>query len=286
MTPPHMIARAVTGDTAPLERAQEFLARFDAALRRGIPERALLVVLHNQAERGEAWSRVKGWLTGGGLYVLSGPLGTGKTVAAVYWAGCRSAAWVPASKAWEAERQPALLAAPAMVIDEIGGPGSVGDLQTQRIASLLIERHSCGRASLLTTNFDRAAIGRLFDGDAARSRVLDRLDEDGEFAVIRERMRRPGTAPSWTRVEDAHKLVRAWAVVEQIAAGQYDGDDARSRIDTLRALIGFDDDALAKALAQQEKLAEMLSGAAQRYASELRPVHDFLLDVEREEQGA
>lgn len=55
------IARALTGDSKPLEDAQEYLTRFDAAIRRGVPERALLTVLHAGADKGEAWQSVGTW---------------------------------------------------------------------------------------------------------------------------------------------------------------------------------------------------------------------------------
>jgi hypothetical protein len=261
------IARAVIGDTAPFEEAQEFLQRFESALRRGIPERALLTVLHGEATKGEAWDAALRWLAGRGLYVLSGPLGTGKTVAAVRWSATTKATWVLASDAWVAERQLELETAPALVIDEIGGPGSVGELQTQRIGALTHKRHGLRRPTLWTTNFSRADIGQLFDGSAERSRLLDRIDEDGAFVVVRQRMRAKNTQPSTKRVDEARALVQLWGQVESIARGNSDDEGA---VAELQRLLGIDEARLATALEQQRKISEMMTTTAARFAAMAR----------------
>lgn len=270
MTELHRIARAVVGDPKPLEDALAFLDRYDAALRRGIPQRALLVVLHAQAEKGRAWQLVGQWLSGAGLYILSGPTGTGKTVAAARWAATRGATWVQANAAWEASRQDELREVPALVVDELGGPGSVGELQSQRIAALLCDRHAMRRPTLATSNLDRDSIARLLDGDAARSRVFDRVLEEGAYEVVRDRLREQGAAVPWERVERANRLVAAWRKVDVIARGEFYGKDteAKEQLDKLRALIGFDDEALAKALQQQVDLAAAIEAAAQRFAGD------------------
>jgi hypothetical protein len=281
----HQIARAILGDTAPLERAREFLDRYHLALRRGIPERALLVVLHGAVERGEAWSAVTPWLTGGGLYVLSGPRGTGKTVAAVRWAASTSAHWVAASVAWEADRQDELRSARALVIDEVGGHGSTSDVAVQRLGALLSGRHADRLATMLTMNLDRVAFGNLIDGDHRRSRILDRLDEEGGWQTITQRMRPKDSPPSWKRIEEATALERLWARVERVASGHElpdveafevkDGPDypggaqeraALSACDELRRVIGFSDEDLAAALVQQAKVHDMMAA----YAKQLR----------------
>jgi hypothetical protein len=246
----HQIARAILGDTAPLERAREFLDRYHLALRRGIPERALLVVLHGAVERGEAWSAVTPWLTGGGLYVLS-----------------------------------ELRSARALVIDEVGGHGSTSDVAVQRLGALLSGRHADRLATMLTMNLDRVAFGNLIDGDHRRSRILDRLDEEGGWQTITQRMRPKDSPPSWKRIEEATALERLWARVERVASGHElpdveafevkDGPDypggaqeraALSACDELRRVIGFSDEDLAAALVQQAKVHDMMAA----YAKQLR----------------
>ena len=262
------VARITIGDTAPLEAAQEFLGRFDLAIRRGVPERALLTVLHGEAIKGEAWVAACRWLAGRGLYVLSGPLGTGKTVAAVRWAASTGATWALACKAWESERQADLVAAPALVIDEVGGPGSVGELQSQRLGALLHERHGLRRATLLTSNFSRADLGQLFDGSSTRSRILDRIDEDGEIVVGKQRMRTTNATPSTKRVDEARALIQLWARVESVARGH--NDDDILAVDELQRLIDFDETKFAAALEQQRRVAELMQKTAERFAAMAR----------------
>lgn len=263
------IARAVIGDTAPLERALAFLDRFDAAKRAGIPERALLVMLHAKEPHGVAWQTVGQWLTGGGLYVMSGPVGTGKTVAAARWAAARSAQWIQAGRAseswddWQRTHDRAI-AAPALVVDELGGPGSVSDLAAQRLSSLLCDRHGLRLPSLGTSNLSRPALAKLLDGDASRSRTFDRVDEDGGYAEVTERLRETNTPVPWERVEQANRLVLAWRRVERVANGD-GGDDAREQVEKLRRALKFSDADLAAALAQQERLRDAIDSAMKRY---------------------
>lgn len=273
MTELHRIARAVVGDSKPLEDARAFLDYFDGAIRRGIPERALLFVLHDRDKKLQARQFVGRYLTGGGLYVMSGSLGSGKTVAAVRWALVRNATWVQANKAWEASLQDDLRTVPSLVIDELGGPGSVGELQSQRIAALLIDRHALRRATLCTSNLGRDALARLLDGDAERSRVFDRVLEEGAYEEITDRLREHGAAVPWEKVEAANRLVAAWRKVDVIARGEFYGEekDALAQIAKLRALIKFDDEALAAALEQQVKLAAAIEAAVSRYAGDGAP---------------
>ena len=254
----HHRARAVIGDTAPLEKAQQYLQRFDDCRRRGIPERPLLVCLHG-TETSQAIAAVKQWLTGGGLYVLAGPRGTGKSVASAWWAARRNATYVAAAAAGDFKAQDDLLAASALVIDDLGAQGSTGDVVIQRVAALLLQRHAEGRPTLITTNLSREDLGDLLDGDHRRSRLLDRADEDGGIMVITERLRGKDTPPSWKRIEEANHLVGLWRKVEQVAVGQREdaGETAK-----LQALLGLTEDDIEKALAMQTRIVESLDKIA------------------------
>lgn len=251
----HLRARAVVADTAPLERAQQYLDRFDDCRKRGIPERPLLVSLHG-AEQCQAIVAVKRWLTGSGLYVLAGPRGTGKSVASAWWAARRSATFVAAAAAGDFKVQDELLEAHALVIDDLGAQGSTGDVVVQRIAALLLQRHACGRPTLVTTNLTRQDLGDLLDGDHRKSRILDRADEDGEIAIITERLRGKDTPPSWERIEKATALVRLWAKVERIAAGHIEDDGETAK---LQAMLGMTDADVDAALAMQRRIADALA---------------------------
>jgi hypothetical protein len=254
----HHRARAVIGDTAPLEKAQQYLQRFDDCRRRGIPERPLLVCLHG-TETSQAIAAVKQWLTGGGLYVLAGPGGGGKSVAAAWWAARRNATWVPASQAGDFKIQDQLATASALVIDDLGAQGSTGDVVVQRIAATLLDRHANGLASLITSNLSRKDLGDLLDGDHRRSRLLDRTDEDGGLVVITERLRGKDTPPSWKRIEEANALVGLWRKVEQVAVGQREdaGETAK-----LQALLGLTEVGIENALAMQTRIVESLDKIA------------------------
>lgn len=257
-------ARAVVGDTAPLEKARKFLDRYDDCRRRGIPERPLLVTLHG-TEQCAAVDAVKRWLTGRGLYVLAGPRGTGKTVAAAWWAARRSATWVAAASAGDHRAQDELAAASALVIDDLGAQGSTGDVVIQRIAALLMARHADGRPTLVTTNLSREHLGDLLDGDHRRSRILDRADEDGQIVVITERLRKADTPVSWAKLEAANGLVGLWAKVDQIAIGNREDT---GEVAKLQRLLGMSDDDIAAALVMQDRVAAAMAEAAAKYREE------------------
>jgi hypothetical protein len=250
----HHRARAVIGDTAPLEKAQQYLQRFDDCRRRGIPERPLLVCLHG-TETSQAIAAVKQWLTGGGLYVLAGPRGTGKSVASAWWAARRNATYVAAAAAGDFKAQDELLAASALVIDDLGAQGSTGDVVIQRIVAILLQRHAEGRPTLITTNLSREDLGDLLDGDHRRSRLLDRADEDGGIFVVTERLRTKDTLPNWEKLEKANALVGLWRKVEQVAVGQREdaGETAK-----LQRMLGLTDTDIEAALAMQKRIVESL----------------------------
>lgn len=266
MTPTQR-ALALTLDDAKLEESRQLVDRFESALRRGVPERPLLAVLHSQADPCEAWKAVGRWRTGRGLYALSGPVGTGKTVAAVRWAAFTRAAWVPACDAVSHTLQERLGQEPALVIDELGGHGSSSSLAVERIGATLSKRHAERKPTLITTNLNREDFGRLFDGDAHSSRILDRLDEDGEWAVCMTRMRRR-MEPKTERLDFARELLALWPRVLDTRDDD-EGVTVRA-MDRLQVVLGIADSEMparvARLLASQARVAELIAGLGRRFS--------------------
>ncbi len=94
----------------------------------------------------------------GTFLVLAGPTGTGKTVAAAWWAWKRRGRFVKASRiarmSWYDEaRVDALLSAPALVVDELGTECDDGKgVWRSRIDELFDARYDAALPTVITTN--------------------------------------------------------------------------------------------------------------------------------------
>jgi hypothetical protein len=238
-TPPQDIATALVAEATEsgrIERERQIAERYARLEKTPIPRRALLVAVSGRVEATEAIKIASDWAGRryAGIVAYSGPVGTGKTVAAA-WYACRSGAeWASApllglashAKAHaEVER---LAAAPALVLDEVGGQGTTSPHAVDRISALLSLRHASMRPTVLTTNLDRPDFSRLYDGvdDPDRSRLLDRIREDGRWFTVAGETRRAAPVELLNgRIDQARLFVGLYEAADVLARG----DDPRGQ---------------------------------------------------------
>lgn len=220
--------------TGRLERERSIVERFDRLSRNtGIDRRPLLVAVSGKVIKTPAVEAVRRWAAQRrrGLFVLSGPLSTGKTVAAADYACRTGAEWVaaatlglmPHGRAWgELER---LRGVDALVLDEVGGQGTTTPHAVDRIASLLSWRFADFRPTVITTNLNRADFAEVYDGvkNPAQSRLLERVREAGQWhTATGPNMRDKPVEDAQLiegRVDLARSFVRLMVRVEAMASG-------------------------------------------------------------------
>ena len=145
----------------------------------GWPERALRIAEYADRDR-PAVCALERWKPDASAIVLSGSKGTGKTVAAAWWAigARRSCRFVEAAEMvrigrFNAERWDQWLNAPALCIDDLGA--EYADAKDSFLADLdhLINRfYSSMRELIITTNCDAPAFAKRY-GQRIASRLIE-----------------------------------------------------------------------------------------------------------------
>lgn len=195
-----------------------------------IPRRALLVTVSGNVERDDAIGWADHWVDEKcpGLLVFSGPVGTGKTVAAAWYASRTKARWLTAAMMGLASPARAhamledLLEVPALVIDDIGAQGTTAPQAVERIATLIAGRHAAMRPTVITTNFDEKDFAERYDGVASsgQSRLFDRVREDGAWVpVVRTSRRTEDLDLSRLKVDTAREAVSLLLHAEAVSRG-------------------------------------------------------------------
>lgn len=233
-------------------RERETVAMFEAMVSTEIPRRALSLALSGTLDRkAHAIQCADGWASAvksgaGGIYVLAGPVGTGKTVAAAWWACRVRSEWVSASALGllphvkASERIFRLIRAPALVLDDVGGQGTTSPHAVDRLATLIRERHADMRPTLITTNLAPSAFADVYDGtdDPGASRLLDRMRESGAWeAVLGGSRRETRDDPSPARVDQARAFV---ACLEEVEAVSHGSDPRGTELERMRAMLNLD----------------------------------------------
>ena len=178
-------ARALDAAREASRMAAERRAAFREA---GFPDRALEAAIRAD-ERVDAIRRISSWPTDDQtILVLSGAAGTGKTVAATWWALRRRLAPVfvratsfAASSRYDRDTRDTWLRAPALVLDDLGT--EYADTKGSFLVDLdeLIDTFYADRRPLVvTTNCDVHAFKARYG-----ERIADRIRECGEFYGVR-----------------------------------------------------------------------------------------------------
>lgn len=262
-------------DSGRLDRERTIVERFDSLASSPIPRRALLVAVSGQVDHTPALKLCAEWAAKRrtGIVVLSGPVGTGKTVAAAWYACKARASWCAAPMLGLASHAVAhadlerLRREPALVLDEVGGQGTTTAHAIDRIATLLSQRHGDMRPTIVTTNLDRDDFAMAFDGvGRTQSRLLDRVAEDGRWCVVAGPSRRSTPVEiARGKVDDAREFVR---LVEHATAVVAGGDPQDSALRRLQALLGVDADALSRRIAliaeSRARVDALVHGVLQR----------------------
>lgn len=275
---------------AHLAKIEARLGRVERALQRGVPLALVDAVLAPDFDaRLEPVVHVQRWAEErpDGIQVLRAGLGVGKSVGATVYAIATGAHWVRASEvaAWtfadQGARSQAWIDAPDLVIDEVGGQGSVSSVEATRIAIVLLERWARGRPTLVTTNLARRAFAEVYDGadDDQTSRILDRIAERGDWRDCKGPSRRKAPADvkaGRRRLEDWRRLANLVDRVELAASGYEvpgidDDDGPKVR---LAAIIGAKPNELAAARreidARAQREAAFVAPFLARWEAELR----------------
>lgn len=175
--------------------AESSRTRLDALLELGFPQLAVDVVRAGVAQE-PAIERLRTRLASSEILVISGPKGTGKTVAATWWASqrrgrirfVRASSFAASSRYERAERED-LLAHP-LVLDDLGA--EFVDAKGSFLADLdeLVDVfYSSRRALVVTTNCTGAEFSARYG-----ERIADRLRECGRWiALTGESLRKRST---------------------------------------------------------------------------------------------
>lgn len=271
------------------EEARELLLRFDEAHKSGVPLRTLYALASHQIDqRSAAVVAAKKWKERrSGILVLAGPVGAGKSVGAGLWASYSGASWRAAAALNVRDtdvRQ--LIELSALVLDEVGGPGSTTAMAIERTAHILARRFEAMRPTLVTTNLNRDDLARTIDKARARneSRLLDRVNEDGEWIDCKGTSRRTdGDAvirAGEERIGNMRRLERLASYADSMARAA-DGD--RMVLMTLATALDVDECEILQALEdkaeQDARVRAMLRGVMDKCAA------DSLDDVERNDDA-
>lgn len=180
---------------AAARRRAEASARavLDEATRLGIPERvwSLLGIGCQPVALVESTALLAVREMRGTFLVLVGPTGTGKTVAAAWWAWTRRGRVVKASRlarmSWYDEaRVDALIGAPALVVDELGTEcDDAKGVWRSRLDELCDARYDARRPTVITSNLPETSSvpGERTLSALVGARIWERWLEDG--AVVR-----------------------------------------------------------------------------------------------------
>lgn len=219
--------------------AEDTLARYNR-LRATVPWRALATISGAYDDRHPAIVAVDRWRAHTtGTFVLTGPVGTGKTVAAAHYAWKARASWLSAVEVasmafgqWD-DAFRTLRDVSRAVIDDVAGLGASGPVALERVAALIKLRHENGQQTVITTNQDEDGLARSFEGVASvDSRFADCVRGDGEwFATSGASMRR-GQSGHAARLQAALALVRQAALVRTLT----DGDETAEALHAAEAL--------------------------------------------------
>lgn len=143
----------------------------------------------------ECLVKIRSWINEeGGLFVLSGPPGCGKSISACAWLARRKGVRKYLSvrdvatasfELWASIYQDSV-SVDSLVIDDVGSSDSITAITLGRVEALVMERFDhLNKPTLVTTNLDAETFWGIFDQNAGGSgRIADRILEDGEFAVV------------------------------------------------------------------------------------------------------
>jgi DNA replication protein DnaC len=128
----------------------------------------------------------------GGITVLSGLPGCGKTVAAAKWmwdfarqTQRPGGLWVTATRLarwprYDDREMERLLSAPRLVVDDLGTEFlDVGGSFMATLDEVINERYAKRRPTVITTNLNATTFKARYE-----ERIVDRIREDGQFVVI------------------------------------------------------------------------------------------------------
>ena len=274
-------------------RWQGLVERVDTLAASGAPLRTLLVALSPGLAPTRAFTAVQDWLgktprsprPRTGILLLSGLVGVGKSVAAARYALETGATWTQATALGQLDYARAartverLIAAPHLVLDEIGGPGATGPAGIARVSEVLVQRHAAGRPVVGTTNLDRDEFVAAYDGldrnEVEKSRLLDRIKENGAYVECKREVS--------FRVEggiDPDKVTNRYATAKRgvYLVGLLDaGETSDEVLDELQHMLGCSDDDVERASnmsgltpavrSQIDALLERLSPGSRRAGS-------------------
>jgi DNA replication protein DnaC len=190
--------RAATRD-----RERQLRERLDLLRAAGHSERALRAILRPDLDLAlPTIARMRTWdPTEKNILVLAGPVGTGKTLAATWWAAqqprapaCVTAMTFARNSRYDCNRED-LLAAPALILDDLGS--EFLDAKGSFLVDLdeLVDTYHRGMRPLVITTNCTVEVFRARYG----TRIVDRLLESGEFYSVGGpslRSRRRGGAAS------------------------------------------------------------------------------------------
>lgn len=158
--------------------AKKAIQRFDEC---GIPERYRGILVAPEATKAMA---AVAKFTGGGIYVLSGGPGCGKTIAACWWAWSKAGRFEKAGRLarrshWDGEVDK-LLTVPVLALDDLGveyqdAKGFFASL----LDELLDTRYENSRPTLITTNLPRDEFAERCGG--RQGRIASRIAGEGAF---------------------------------------------------------------------------------------------------------
>lgn len=260
---------------------RDIVGAVESLVAAGAPRRALLVALSPDLAPTRAFDAIRDWAGDSrrspktGILVLSGPVGVGKTVAAARYALKTRAVWANAPDlgmedyARAARMVERLIAAPAVVIDEIGGPGATGQAGIARLSNVIVQRHAAGRPVVATTNKDFDELAEVFDDCEARtSRIADRIREGGAYVECRRdrSFRVDGGAGPDDRNNPHRIATRGAHLVGLLDAGETDG----AVLDELQDLLCCSDEDVERA-SNMAGLTPAVKGQIEALLEKVRP---------------
>lgn len=227
-TKPNELAAAlvhVATESGAYGRAKSRAEQFDR-LASNVPRRALLATMSGALDKSRPalrWAHRWAQENRSGILVLAGQPGTGKTVAAAWYAARTRAHWLSAPELGSAPYAEAgkiaarARAVPALVLDEVGGQGTTTDAAVDRIATLIADRFARMLPTVVTTNLDQGSFARLYDGvdDLDLSRLVDRVRESGHWLdVTHESLRGSPVELTTKAIDDARRLAQLVELAE------------------------------------------------------------------------
>lgn len=216
-------ALAIVGSTDDLERYHDLAYKLGAL--HHLPARWLRACLVNglsttpALEYAREFSKGSDW-----ILVLSGDTGTGKSVAACWWATNVGAGWISAQELADSRvRYDLEIHRPALVIDDLGEE-NLTQAALAKISAAINERYQHRHKTVITTNLTAPTFAVRY-----QRRIADRIDDGGGFMHI------PGGSMRGTIEVDTSAYARAADRAQAIGTLQHsiDGDAVLDAITAL-----------------------------------------------------